>query len=266
MDESTLDTLFMELAGETRRLMLKQLVAEETKLSKLAEKLELTIQDAHRNSSRLEKSGLIEKKTNGSFFLTPLGKILINHLDSFEFLSKNQEFFKLHSTGDLPPKYIRRMGDLSNSNFVTGMGPVLESLKRLANESKKFIKVISSQYPLDTARVFVEKANKNIPISYIFDHYTTVPEKERNELLKSSSWKRHILEGTVQRKMKNKLQVCVTVTDRGGGLFFPDLKGNNSMLSGFFSTDPLFLDWCEDYFDDVWKLADEFDETKLVKI
>ena len=265
MDDSYLDSLFMELAGDTRRSMLKILGSGDEKLSKIAETLGITIQDAHRNSTRLLKCGLINKKSDNLFSLTSLGSTVIQHLDSFEFLSKNNRFFQTHSVSKLPPKFIRRIGDLTNSRYVSGMGPVLETLKRIANDSEQFIKIISTQYPLDTARVIVEKANKNISIWYIFDHHTTVPQKEREELLKNVSWRKHLSEGLVKRKMTEKIHVCLTSSEKEAMVFFPDLEGNNDMISGLVSSDPVCLDWCEDYFEHIWKQAGSFDESKLIK-
>ena len=266
MEEQYVDDLFMELAGETRRSMIQILANGDEKLSKIAEKLGISIQDAHRNSSRLVKCGLINKKSDGLFFLTSLGLAIAQQLTSFVFLARHNQFFQTHTMGNLDPKFIRRIGDFSNSKYVAGMGPVLETLKRIAKGSEKFINIITTQYPLDTARVVVEKANQNISIRYIFDHYTTVPQKEREELLKNVSWRKHVAEGIVKRKMVEKLHVCLTSTEKEAIVFFPDLKGNNDMISGFSSTDLVFLDWCEDYFEHIWKHADFFDESKLVKI
>ena len=266
MGESHIDDLFMELAGETRRSMIQILAKGDEKLSKIAETLGISIQDAHRNSSRLVKCGLINKKSDSLFFLTSIGISISQQLDSFEFLAKNNQFFQTHSMGNLEQKFIRRIGDLKNSVYVTGMGPVLETLKRITKGAERTIYLSSTQYPLDTARVVVEKANQNISIRYIFDHYTTVPQKEREELLKNTSWRKHISEGIVKRKMVEKLDICLTSTEKEAIVFFPDLKGNNDMISGFFSTDPVFLGWCEDYYEHVWKNADAFDDSKLVKI
>jgi len=264
MEESYTDDLFLELAGETRRSMIQILAKGDEKLSKIADTLGISIQDAHRNSSRLVKCGLISKKSDNLFFLTSLGLTVAQQLDSFEFLSKHNQFFQTHTMGNLDPKFIRRVGDLANSKYVEGMGPVLETLKRIAKESEKTIDIITTQYPLDTARVVVEKANQNIHIRYIFDHHTTVPQKEREELLKNTSWRKHISNGIVKRKMVEKLHVCLTLTEKEGILFFPDLKGNNDMVSGFFSADPIFLDWCNDFFEHSWNHSDSFDESKLV--
>jgi len=265
MDESHVDNLFLELAGETRRSMIQILTKGDERLSKIAESLGISIQDAHRNSSRLVKCGLINKNSDNLFYLTSLGMSIAQQLDSFEFLTRHNQFFQTHTMGNLDTKFIRRIGDLANSRYVSGMGPVLETLKRIAKESEKNINIISTQYPLDTARVVVEKANQNISIHYIFDHHTTVPQKEREELLKNTSWRKHISEGIVKRKMVEKLHVCLTSTEKEAIVFFPDLKGNNDMISGFFSQDPIFLGWCDDYFDHVWKIGDSFDESKLVK-
>ena len=85
MDESLLDTMFMELASESRRSMLHILEQRNEKLSKIAESLDITIQEAHRNSARLTKCGLINKNSDGLFHLTSLGHILINRLHHFHF-------------------------------------------------------------------------------------------------------------------------------------------------------------------------------------
>ena len=265
MEEPNIDNLFLELASETRRSMIGMLAKGNEKLSKIAETLDISIQDAHRNSSRLLKCGLIDKKSDSLFYLTSLGASVAQQLDSFEFLTKHNQFFQTHTMGNLDSKFIRRIGDLANSRYVSGMGPVLETLKRIAKESEKRINIISTQYPLDTARVVVEKANQNISIHYIFDHHTTVPQKEREELLKNTSWRKHISDGIVKRKMVEKLHVCLTSTEKEAIVFFPDLKEHNDMVSGFFSKDPIFLDWCDDYFDHVWKNGDSFDESKLIK-
>jgi predicted transcriptional regulator len=195
-----------------------------------------------------------------------VGITIIPHLESFEFLSKYKEFFQTHTTGDLHPKFIRRLGDLTNSNFISGMGPVLENLKRLANNAEEFMKVIITQYPLEIAHAYANKTSSECSLYYVFDHSTIVPQRERDEMLKNLAWRKKLSEGIAQRRMKEKIQVCLAITEKEAIVFFPDLKGNADILSGLFSTDPQFREWCIDYFDHVWESAGIFDESKLVKI
>lgn len=265
MDESLLDTLFIELASESRRSILHILKVKNEKLSKIAVSLDITIQEAHRNSVRLAKCGLIDKKSDGSFSLTSLGRIIVMQVASFSFPIQHKDYFEKHTTGELATKHIRRIGDLAESKQITGMGPVLENWKRIGNEAKEFIRIITTEYPLDMAKTYVDNASSGISFHYVFGHNTTVP-KGRDEMLKKASWGKLMTEGFIQRKMVKKVQVCVTVTEKEACIFFPDLSGNTDMMSGLFSCDSIFMEWCRDYFQHVWENADSFDESKLVKM
>ncbi len=265
MDQSLLDALFMELASESRRSILHILERKNEKLSKIADALGITIQEAHRNSVRLAKCGLIDKKPDGSFSLTPLGKTIITQVASFSFPMKHKNYFEKHMTGDIPVKHVRRIGDLEKSELITGMGPVLENWKRIGRDAKEFIRIITSEYPLDMAKTYVDNAISGTSFHYVFGHNTTVPHG-REELLKEASWRKMMTEGFIQRKMVENVQVCVTVTEKDACVFFPDLSGNTDMMVGLFSRDPAFMEWCSDYFLHVWENADPFEESKLVKI
>jgi len=263
-DESLLDELFMELASQTRRGMLQRLDEHDYKLSKLATDLDLTIQEAHRNVSRLSKLGLVEKRADNSLALSSFGKFIVNQLIPYQFLLKNEDYFTKHSTGDLPKKFIKRLGALRNSTLVCGIGPVLERWKNLAKEAKSSIKLITIHYPLDAAKIYATKPKEGIKMTYIFGQNTQVP-KERDEMLKEISWTKMISSGLVKRKMLKTVQVSVTTSDKESCVFFPDITGQPDMLSGFFSNDEDFSEWCNDYFDYQWERADFFDESKLRK-
>lgn len=265
MDESLLDALFIELASESRRSMLHALEAKDEKLSKIAEYLNITIQEAHRNSVRLAKYGLIEKKSDGSFSLTSLGRTIMAQIASFSFPILHKNYFEKHTTGEIAVKHVRRIGDLAESKLITGMGPVLENWKRIGKEAKGFIRIITSEYPLDMAKTYVDNAISGTSFHYIFGHNTTVPQG-RDELLKKASWRKRMTEGFIQRKMVENVQVCVTVTEKEACVFFPDLSGNTDMMAGLFSRDPAFMEWCRDYFQHIWENAYYFEESKLVKI
>ncbi|MBI3639043.1 MAG: transcriptional regulator [Thaumarchaeota archaeon] len=263
-EEPSLEELFMELASNTRRSMLQKLDEHDFKLSKLASDLELTIQEAHRNVLRLSKLGLVEKTLDNSFAISSFGKFIINQLGPFEFLLQNEDYFKKHTAGDLPTKFIERLGALKNATLVCGIGPVLERWKKMGKEAKSGIKSITIHYPLDVIAIFAAKPKEGVELSYIFGQNTEVP-KARDEMLKKIGWTKLISSGIVKRKMLKTIQVSVTVTDKESCVFFPDLKGQTDMLSGFFSNDDQFSEWCNDFFNYQWERADFFDESKLHK-
>ena len=59
-------SLFFELAGDLRLSMLAKLSQKNYRLSQLSSELEATMQEAHRNMTRLIDSGLVAKDKEGN--------------------------------------------------------------------------------------------------------------------------------------------------------------------------------------------------------
>ncbi|HMK32875.1 MAG TPA: transcriptional regulator [Nitrosopumilaceae archaeon] len=262
--ETTREELFMELASDTRLGILQKLYESDLKLSKIASELDLTIQETHRNMSRLSRLGLVEKSTDNSFTISSFGKLMFNQLAPFDFLLGNENYFKKHTTGDLPQKFVERLGELRTSTLICGVGPVFEHWKRLAKEAQSYIHFITNQYPFDIATTITSRVKDGIKISNIFSKNIEVP-KERDAMLKKSNWTKMISDGIVKRRMLETVKVCTTITDKEACIFFPDLTGQTDLISSFFSKDEQFLEWCNDYFQYQWERADSFDEKKLLK-
>src|ERR671929_1102241 len=103
-------SLFFELAGDLRLSMLMKLTQKQYRLSQLATELDATMQEAHRNMTRLIESGLVLKDSEGDLVLTAYGRTVVTIIPSYDFLYRNRDFFLDHSLGDLPPKFVQRMG------------------------------------------------------------------------------------------------------------------------------------------------------------
>jgi predicted transcriptional regulator len=117
-DSNSLSEIFMELAGESRYSILRMLDEGKTKSSQLAKKLDLTIQETHRNTVRLVNANLIKKESDGFLVLTSFGRILVSQLGSIEFLNKYKDYFEEHLPSDLPPKFLQRLGNLKNCELI----------------------------------------------------------------------------------------------------------------------------------------------------
>lgn len=263
-ENTSREELFMELASDTRRDILQKLYESDLKLSKIASELGFSLQETHRNITRLSRLGLVEKSTDNSFAISSFGKIIFNQLAPFDFLLGNENFFKKHSTEDLPRKFIERLGELRDSTLVCGVGPVFERWKKIAKEAKSFINLVTNQYPHDVATIIISRAAEGVKFSYIFAQNTEVP-KIRDEILKKSGWTRLVSDGTVKRRMLETVKVCTTITEKEACIFFPDLTGQTDLMSSFFSKDERFLEWCNDYFQYQWQRSNSFDDTKLLK-
>src|SRR5215212_3279152 len=119
-------SLFFELAGNLRLLMLTKLSQKTHRLSQLATELNATMQEAHRNMTRLIDAGLVAKGREGELMLTVYGKTVVMLVPSYDFLYRNKDFFLDHRLGDLPTKFIQRMGTFQGCEIVHGVMAILE--------------------------------------------------------------------------------------------------------------------------------------------
>ena len=74
---SSMEEIF-ELASSQRLSIIFMTSSQRLRLSALAKGLNLTIHEVHRNTNRLLDAGLIEKNSDGVFFLTTFGNAITN--------------------------------------------------------------------------------------------------------------------------------------------------------------------------------------------
>src|SRR3712207_4541193 len=143
---------FFELASEQRLAIVFHLNNKSAKISQLAKDLDITMQEVHRNVSRLQDAGLIEKDPEGVFSLTTFGNTIIKQIPTFNYLSKYKEYFSEHVLGELPIKFIMRLGALDKCEFVKGIVAILERWKDIYRQADQYIYEIVPQVPIDLIR------------------------------------------------------------------------------------------------------------------
>ncbi len=256
--------IFWELAGEMRRNILFKLDSKSMKLSQLAKELDASVQEVHRNVNRLIDAGLVAKNSEGLLILTTYGKTVLTQIPSFQFLARNKQYFEEHILA-LPMKFIQRIGALNNSELINGVVAVLARWKSMYNNADEHIMEIMAQVPLDLIEPLANRIKQGVKFSYIFGENTIVP-KGRREILQRLNWNSLLAKGLVERRMIKKVQVMVIVTDKEAGVLFPNKKGDTDMNHMFYSKDPLFHEWCLDFFRYTWYNSDIFDESKVKEI
>jgi predicted transcriptional regulator len=255
-------SLFFELAGDLRLSMLAKLSQKSCRLSQLASDLDATMQEAHRNMTRLIESGLVAKGKEGELMLTAYGRTVVILIPSYEFLYRNKEFFLDHSLGDLSVKFIQRMGAFSNCEVVHGVMAILQRWKNLYTQSENHIKEIMAQVPLDLIETVSRRVEQGVKFSYIFSANAVVP-KGRNQLLQKVGWRNFISKGIVERRMLPEVKVMTIFNEKQGCVLFPNMKGEPDLNIMFYGEDNEFLEWCADLFAYQWEKAGPFDESKL---
>lgn len=268
---SNLAEIFVELASSQRLSIIFMISFQRLNLSLLAKSLNLTMQEVHRNTKRLIDAGLIEKNLEGIFLLTTFGSAIIKQISIFDFLSNNKNYFSDHVLGNIPIKFIQRIGALSEGKFISGIVRVIESWKRLYNESNEYIYGILPQIPLELIQTVIPKIkNEGIKFNYILPKNAIVP-KIRSDMQKSSGYTELLKQGIIERKMIDKVDVAVILNEKQATVMFPTIKGETDMNCMFLSNDlrsndGLFHEWCLDFFKYCWHNSKSFDERKLVEV
>lgn len=257
--------LFWELASELRYAIILELQERNLKPTELAKKTNQTIQEIHRQCDRLEKIGLIKRQTKGELSLTPIGKMILGQFSYFGFLFKNRKYFEEHDTGSLPTQFVQRLGALESCELLEGTFAIMERWKKISKEARKYLRFVSVQVSLDVFRFGVASAKKETVVSLVHGKNTIYPKGSKKELV--SSTVQELMEKQVyQRKMVDTIDVVVVFNEKEGTVVFPNLKGKTDVSYTFAGNEPQFLDWCNDYFEHMWKKAGRWDISKMREV
>lgn len=260
--EEEVNSLFFELAGDLRYSTLMKLRNRSYRLSQLAEELNATMQETHRNISRLVSSNLVTKDLEGELLLTPYGESIVSLIPGYAFMFQNRGYFNDHTFGDLPLKFIRRIGSLAECEIVNGVMAILQRWKYIFLSSKEYIKEIISEVPVDLIETLSSRVQNGVKFSYIFPRDLVVP-KGRSEILERIGWRGLISKGLVERRMLDTVKLVLIFNERQSCVAFPSLKGRPDLNIVYYGDNNEFHEWCEDYFEYQWNRAGVFDESKL---
>ena len=257
---------FLELASEQRLNIVRNVSKNKLNISKLANLLDATKPEIHRNVTRLTKAGLIEKNTDGDYGLTVYGNAILVQIPSLTFFVENKQFFRNHTLGNLEAKFIQRIGALENKKLVKGYVKTLEKWRQIHENAEKYVCNILSEVPYsgDIIEVISKQLKNDIHIRSVFSDKVIVPE-ERKKIFEEKDFQKYVKNGNLERRIKKNVTVVVLVTDKESAVFFPNLEGTTDLSEMFYSSNPKFREWCYDYFTWCWDNGTSFQESKLLE-
>jgi predicted transcriptional regulator len=256
---------FLELASEQRLNIIQNLDEKNYTISKMAKELDATVPEVHRNFTRLTKSGLIAKNTDGTYTLTLFGYTVCQQIPWIEFLSENKKYFSEHNYDGIPTKFIHRIGELSKSKTINGHLRILETWNNIYKNAEKYVYniLVEVSYNPDIVETLIKKLEGNVKIQSIFSE-SAIVSKDRSKILREKNFKQFISDETLKRKMKKDVKAIVVLNENEASVCFSSNKNEVDLSKMFYSMDPDFHEWCLDYFDYSWKHSGIFQERKLV--
>ncbi|MFW9843399.1 MAG: winged helix-turn-helix domain-containing protein [Candidatus Thorarchaeota archaeon] len=243
-----LSKLLFELSNEDRLRILEVLNESSTKLTPISNKLDLTVQETSRHLARMTKAGLIQKRSDGGFSITPYGQQLYNLLPSFSFLVENQEYFMTHTFSDLPLRFINRIGELAKSILTDNAIVLFQYVDGLIAQAEEYVWIMSDQALSSTFPLLEESLGRGAELKVLLPSSIGAPNIPEEMLPDFSKFRGTLLEPRHLQRVSH----VVILSEKEAILALPDLEGRLDYL-GFRVSERIGHRWCHDLFLEFWE-------------
>lgn len=242
-----LSDLFLELSHSDRLKALSLIEEERLRLTHISGRLNLSMQETSRHLSRLRDAKLIRRDVDGSYCLTPFGRIILHLLPGYNFILRNRDYFQGHDPSCLPLEFIERIGELEECKPGEGVMQVLHLAVVMMEEAKEYVWILTDQVMTPTIPMIKEGYTKGLEFRILLPEKLTLPSGF--QLPKPAST------GQIEIRWLEEVRVCIMMNETLAGLCLPDSHGKIDFSTGFASRDPRFHRWCTDLFSHYWEGA-----------
>ena len=250
----TLPKLLFELSGETRLEMLHALETAPMTFTKIADQMGITSSEASRQIERLSGMNLIEKLIDGSYAITPLGRLMLSFLPGIDFVYTNSDYFLTHDTTPIPRELVMRFGDLSGARFINGTIEAMNFMQERMRKVERYHCGMVDGLMDSIVPIAVERAKSGVIFRAIFPE--TYRAKVSAIVAESGALDADMPPHAIEIRTLPTIPVCGAVTDRGGGFKLPFTDGSMDHSTMVVGDDPRFCRWCRDLYAHYWARAE----------
>lgn len=245
-----------KLAGEAfasgRLEILRLLLAEPLRYTDIARRVELSEGEVSRHLQRLHSSGLVLKQATGAFEPTPLAVLTLAFEEGLGFLASHAEYFATHDPS-LPPALAARVADLGAGQFLTdpielhaAVDRVFESVRGRFDGICLIASHMAHEAPVGHLRALRDAAERH------GTRFRLVLQEE--EALLGVHVHAHVSDRFEYRTVPVS-RVDVAIGDGSALVAFANRDGRMDYNQGFVGSDPRFMAFCQDLFEQTWARA-----------
>jgi len=235
--------LLFELANADRLMILSEIGSQPLKLSEIARKLSVTVQETSRHLERLGRARLIEKDSTSSYRITLFGNLVLALLPSFDFLQKRREFFLSHNLSSLPQGFVQRIGELSENEAVERLDDALAHTEQIVKDARQYLWLMADQ---------------NVRQSYPHEHAAQVSRRlivPRAVDLQTFEKMRRETASELQIGFVDEVKATIVMNENSAMVGFPSLDGRMDFTQGFAGENSKFHGWCHSLYNFYWDEA-----------
>lgn len=263
-----LDNMLFEVSSEVRHRVLVLLNDEPRTVTSVSREMGISMTEASRHFNRLALIDLIQKKPDGEYSITILGKTVLAQLAPLEFITRHSEYFDSHDATGIPERFLNRIHELSEATpTYTSRANIMKTVEKMEKtlfEAKEFYDNIMDQSSMeliiysepdresgDQARERSERGVRSRALMPPVDFDRIHPEalEAFTELHMSSVFEFRVLD---------KVPLFLQMNEKGVSLVaFPDKDGLIDFM-GFEAKDEASMNWCRDVFEYYWERSKPF--------
>ncbi len=200
--------------------------------------MSVTDPEASRQLGRLTKARLVAKTADGSFGLTPLGRVVRTVLPAFYVLAERHEYLLTHDLTAAPGEFLRRIGELAEHRYLAHLDDILGVVEEITAGANEYVWLMGDH----TVRL-----EHHHPAPQSLAVRCLIPREFDAEVraLLGKNWpgaktELAYIEPTGMTLVLNEREACA---------LFPGLDRRVDLNTGLAGTSPLFLGWCRDLFE-----------------
>jgi predicted transcriptional regulator len=233
-----------EVASEDRLKILALLKEGASRLTEIAKKLSATDPEASRHLSRLSKAGLVARTADGTYTLTPLGRLACEILPAFEILAIRREYLLSHDLSSIPSEFLRRIGELVEHRYLDHLDEVLGLAQEVTAGATEYVWILTDRpVPLEHKHPRPGSLSVRCIIPRSFDEATL-------SLLRQN-WPGANLE----LAYLEAIPAAMVLNERQAGILFHGLDRRIDWNGGLSGGSAAFHGWCRDLFEELWARA-----------
>lgn len=247
-------SLLFELSSIDRLDILMLLEKSPMKLSHISSKLNFTVQETSRNTTRLSEARLIMKDVNGAFHLTPYGEETLNLLSGFKFLFKNREYFMTHSLLEFPQQFRASLGILDGFDLVDDVMVTFHNIERMIAKAEKFVWILTNQVLASTIPYLLQELERSGEFKLIMPK-NYMPTHSIRELVTHPVFAKASRSKKLENKFLDKVDIFLCLSENEvAALGFSNLEGKLDYI-GFSAKSELAVEWAKILYTYYWNKA-----------
>ena len=235
VEKDEVNRLYLELGSESRLDILRALKVKDYKMRELGRHLDLTATEAFRQVTRLIEAKLIQRSPEGSYTLTPYGRLVLQLSASHEFIFKHNDYFLAHDLSRLPYPFVNRIGELSQASLSMNSYENIARGEEMVSQAKQFFWAMVEG-----------PGNERLPVAAGVKYRFLLPES----LISTGSSPLGSAH-SIEVKGLSDIPAIIALTEKEASVFFYLLNGRED-YAGFIAKDASSLNWAKDLFQYCW--------------